>query len=230
MSERNVESREAVAAGLDWPQVRDMFNERLEENEKALKLQREADNQRIVDLERFLQAQINSVRELGEQYHSTQQRALEVASDEREKSAEQLRKQLVERMDALNRALTQQIEHQAEQRRFQLDAQREGMAKAEANNEKRFQQFDQLWQEMREARNSAIPREVVEKDSAEARRRSEAMLELINSQSMRITEIEARGGGEKDHAADLKSTVAVGVAIVAVIATSVIGFLSLLGG
>jgi hypothetical protein len=45
---------------------------------------------------------------------------------------------------------------------------------------------------------------------------------------VRITEIEARGGGEKDQAADAKSTFAIGVAVVGAIGSVAIGLISLL--
>jgi hypothetical protein len=39
--------------------------------------------------------------------------------------------------------------------------------------------------------------------------------------------MEARGGGEKDHAADMKSTLAIGVAIMGAIGSLVIGLIAL---
>jgi hypothetical protein len=164
-----------------------MLSERLAEDKEALKLQREADNQRIIDLERLLRTEIRAVKELGEQHHAAQQRALEVSSDEREKSAEQLRKQLVERMDALSAALRQQIEHQAEQRRFQLDAHKEAISKADQAVERRFEVINGFEERLR----NLLPREIFDAAFADYQSWREQINSRLDLQSGLSGDLEA---------------------------------------
>ena len=121
------------------------------EYEKALEIGREADHKYYdsalaeqqhqidrrletqlrerTDTERHLEQQIKAVRELVEQ----QQKAVEVASVEREKAASQLRQQLAQQIDASYQALHDHIDQQIGQLRIQLEsAQRETELRAGA--------------------------------------------------------------------------------------------------
>jgi hypothetical protein len=250
MPEKSEGSATEIASGLDWPQVRDMFNERLQENQKALQLQREADDQRIMDLEKQLRTEIQAARETSEQHHTYQLRSLETAAEEREKSANQLRNEHQRSADVLSTQLTQRIDagvqgverqaqanfdnlrqhidHNRQQVELLAASQREAISKAEVATERRFEAVDTRLGELLDVRSDFIPREVYEQDRADTRRRSDAMIELIQGQSVRLTQIEAWGGGEKDHAADVKSTLAIAVAVIAVLAATAVGVLSII--
>jgi len=207
------------------------------ERDRAVQALREFLETKLQAKEQELTQRIAALQQLEEQYHREQKYALEVASSERQNAAVALREEVNRAAQVLREStareissgdehLRQHINHNAEQMAMQIAAQKEAIVKAEGAIEQRFQSYDQLWTEVRRARNDTIQREVFEQDRADNRRRQENMMELINAQSGRITEIEARGGGEKDHAADMRSKLALGVAflspIAAVVATAVV--------
>jgi hypothetical protein len=93
-----------------------------------------------------------------------------------------------------------------------FDASKEAITKAENANERRFDAVNEFRSQLNDQQAQFVLREVFDQSLADARRRSDALTELIQQLSVRLTEIEARGVGEKDYAAESKSQMAIGIA------------------
>jgi hypothetical protein len=142
-----------------------------------------------------------------------QQRALAKADVEREKSADVLRSQLEQQIESGDQNLLLHIDNQKEQVASAFNASEKAIAKAEAANEKRFEAVNEFRAQLRDQQSQFVLRELFESTQHDMNRRLELQGRISQEQSIRLTEMEARGGGEKDHAADLKSTLAVGASI-----------------
>ena len=150
------------------------------------------------DTERHLEQQIRAVRELVEQ----QQKAVEVASVEREKAASQLRQQLAQQIDAGYQALHDHIDQQIGQLRIQLEsAQRESEIRAGAQQtaidkqekayEARFQSVNGVRAQLQdlitshqrslsELTTTLMPREVAEAKIAEGDKKIAALTSRLD--------------------------------------------------
>lgn len=84
---------------LGWPQIRDIVNQSLNDAKMAQELQREADDQRIRDLEKRVINMIEANKELVVQFGKQQENALQTANAERNKSAEVLRNETQRALD-----------------------------------------------------------------------------------------------------------------------------------
>jgi hypothetical protein len=215
-----------------------------------------ADN--LASVKELLLTRVHALEQFSEQYHVQQQTAIEVATAEREKSADALRSQYEKAIrqsdeereksaSALRNSLAREIQSGDENLRMHIETQisqveatiesgrdlvnawfnasKEAINKAETATEKRFKEVDDLRGQLGEF----VPREVYDQGRADDRRRQDASLELMQSISLRVTEMEARGTERSSSTDDLKSTMAVGVAVVAVIVSGAIGLISLLG-
>jgi hypothetical protein len=169
---------EGEYGGIDWPQIRDMFNERMaqvaladEERRKALDLQREADAKRIADLEKYIVARIEAAQKLVEQFHEQQsqalqqaeleraksaevlrnesQRAMDKADSERDKAALVLRDQLQQQITVGDESLRQNLQHLKEQVQARFEASDRAISKQEFAYEKRFEAVSGLQEEQR---------------------------------------------------------------------------------
>jgi len=218
-------------------------------NQRALDKAADEVQRQMLDLRAYLIAKIEAadtrlgerieaLAELTEQYQREQKYALETATAEREKSAATLREEVRAAAEVLRETtareifagdenLRQHIGHQAEQVKLQNDAQKEAIEKAEAATERRFEAVDRGQRLLQENADKLLPREQFEVVSTELREGRADNRELIQALALRMTEMEARGGGEKDHAADLKSSLAIGVAVISVLAATIIGLMAM---
>jgi hypothetical protein len=164
---------------------------------------------------------IASLKEYVEQYQRLRHDQDVSAEQEREKAASALREALTHQIQTGDENLRQHVDHQKEQVGAAFAASKEAIDKAEHANDKRF-----------EALNSAglVPREIFEATAHELRERGSTNVELIQGLSLRMTEMEARGGGEKDHAAELRATLALGAALISVVASVSLGLIALFAG
>jgi hypothetical protein len=178
---------------IAWPQVKDMLNERLAESTRAQELQREADNQRILDLEKYLLSRIEANKELVEQYHSQHELALKKENEERERAALVLREQLQQRIESGDVQLREHVNHQKESVASAFAASEKAISKAESADEKRFESVnvfrEQFRDQLSDQASHFMPREVAESQAIEIRERVErsdmdsaARDELLRSQ------------------------------------------------
>jgi hypothetical protein len=166
-----------------------------------------------------------------------QQRALDKADQERERAALALSQTLARQIESGDTNLRMHIEAQIAQVHANIqaqkdlvdttfDASKEAIRKAENANEKRFESINDFRAQLGDQQRQLVPRELFEQAQVEHRRRSDALTDLVQNTSTRVAEIEARGGGEKDQAADFKSTVAIGIGLSAILVSGAISLLT----
>jgi hypothetical protein len=228
------------------------------EREKTFASLQEALEDQLVAQKELLLSRLDQLEKQTQQRFEQQQHAIEVASVERENAAASLRaatdKADVEREKAAQALATaqsreiqagdnalnlhfqsqvQQIEAAIEASKQRSDARFEASEKAiarkDAADEKRFESINAFRGQLHDQQQLFLPRELFDQAQIEHRRRNDAQMDFMQNIATRVTEIEARGGGEKDHSSELKSTLALAVAVVGSIGAIAIGLISLLG-
>ena len=214
----------------------------LEEKIEAgdLKLEHE-----IKCLKELLEYRVSGLSEITQQYQEQQKYALEVATTEREKSASTLREEQARALgqaererqksaDILKEALNTTIKSGDDNLRLHIDQQgQQNVAALRAQKDLSEQEFAASKEAIQKTeraveRQFESLRDLVDSKFADLGNRQDAALELLQSNSVRITEMEARGGGEKDQSSELKSSLAIGVAAIAVVASIAVGLVSAL--
>lgn len=157
-------------------------------------------------------------------------RALQRAEVETEKAAAALRFSMSQQVQAGDQNLLLHIEAQKEQVKLAFESSEKAIEKAEQATNDRFHSVNEFRAQLNDQAQQFVLREVYDQNSTDVRRRQDALLELVQSVSTRVTEIEARGTGQTDQAAGVRSTLAIVVAVAAVLASAGIGILALVIG
>lgn len=128
---------------------------------------------------------------------------------------------------ALHDLIFLEIRGQKEQIDKAFASSEKAILKAEASAERRFESVNEFRGQLADQARTLLPRELFDQFVGEYRDHHEILRRLVQQLSERVTQMEARGGGEKDKGADLKATFAIGVAFVAAIASTVIGLIAM---
>jgi hypothetical protein len=143
-------------------------------------------------------------------------RAIQVADQEREKSATALATALKTQIESGDHALLLHIDNQKEAlealRLYQQQentASEKAITKAEVANEKRFEQVASFREQLGQRNREFLPREIFDQALQESRARQETAAQRVEALGNRLTEIEARGSGIFSKTADVKSTMAI---------------------
>jgi predicted RNase H-like nuclease (RuvC/YqgF family) len=186
MSETSGGGRETHSNEVDWPQVKDMLNERLADDKEARKLQREADNQRIEDLEKHLKEKAEGGdRELGL------------------------------KVEGLKELVQQHQEMQKDQIDYAFRAAKEAITEQKSTNNALFEEQRRQIELLRNNLGSVVTKDSFSVVESELRDGNATTLQLVQDLATRQTAMESRGGGEKDHAAELRSNTALVVSVIA---------------
>jgi hypothetical protein len=169
-------------AGLDWPQIKDIFDQRFKEGQEALKLQREADEQRIQDLEKYLHGKAEG--------------------GDRETNL---------KLNGLKDLMQQHQTMQKDQIDYAFRAAKEAISEQKSTNNALFEEQRRALELLRSNLSSVVTKDSFSVVESELRDGNATTLKLIQDLATRQTAMESRGGGEKDHAAELRSTLAIGI-------------------
>jgi hypothetical protein len=175
-------------------------------------------NAKIESADKTLGVRIEALKELVQQYQIEQKAATSTAEEEREKAAQALRESLGREIATGDENLRQHIDHQRDQIDQAFKASTTAISKAETATEKRFDSVQRNHELLQDHTDRLLPRELFDTTIGEVRERGQTNLDLIQALALRMTEMEARGGGEKDHAAELRSSLAIGIAAMSGIA------------
>jgi hypothetical protein len=189
MSETPEKSSTASRAALDWPQIKDIFDQRFKEGQEALKLQRESDEQRIADLEKHLK-----------------------------EKAEGGDRELDLKLAGLKDLMQQHQTMQKDQIDYAFRAAKEAITEQKSTNNALFEEQRRALELLRTNLGSVVTKDSFSVVESELRDGNATTLKLIQDLATRQTAMESRGGGEKDHAAELRSTLAIGIAAMSGIA------------
>jgi hypothetical protein len=182
-------TKQEARAALDWPQIKDIFDQRFKEGQEALKLQRESDEQRIADLEKYLSDRIEGGdRELGL------------------------------KIDGLKELMQQHQRMQKDQIDYAFRAAKEAITEQKFTNNSLFEEQRRALELLRTTLGSVVTKDSFSVVESELRDGNATTLKLIQDLATRQTAMESRGGGEKDHAAELRSTLAIGISMMSGVA------------
>lgn len=185
-----------------------------------------------------LRAEADATQRLSLEYRRLQEKAIDRDHTESETKADLLRTTIIQKAESDDRALAalhqqnfenlrQHIVHQKEQVDAAFDASKEAILKAEHANAEKFHSVNGLREQLREQQSTFILREVFDQTTMEHRRKGDANLDMMQALSIRMTEIEARGGGQQDQTANMKSTMAIAVSVLGLLVAAALAILNM---
>jgi hypothetical protein len=174
---------------VNWPQVKDMLNERLSEDKEALKLQRQADDKRFQDLEKYL-------REMTE-------------AGDREQAL---------KLKGLEQLMQQHQRMQKEQIDYAFRAAKEAITEQKSTNNSLFEEQRRALELMRTALERLVSKDSFSVVESELRDGNATTLALVQDIATRQTAMESRGMGERGHGDELRSNTALVVSVIAAFA------------